>query len=291
MEHAIITAAYLEPSKFVPPLDPSCPTANCNFPTYDTVAICADVLNVTDLANAQPQSLYFSLANTSISALTNNLLSSGLASPYPLSYTIGGLIMSEPSYVFGMERTAAALSNTLLLYTTGATNVTNLRPEALHYAEIIVYACTKRLESIVKDGVKTTRETSSAARVTSGGAASLNARWNLDKTDVQPRFSCKPGVAGELMDLALPEGLAGTTKLGMELCTALTSSTVINAYMQGFIALRGSDKAVLQNVGQLGTALSTALFGGFMGLMPSPEEQEANLKGMVRNIGDGLTNM
>ncbi|KAK4442118.1 hypothetical protein QBC34DRAFT_431891 [Podospora aff. communis PSN243] len=291
MEHAIISAAYLEPSKSIAPLDPHCPTANCNFPPYGTVGMCAEVLNVTDLANGQLKSLYFTLANTSITTLTNNLLSNGLAAPYPLSYNIGALLMNEPSYVFGMERTAAALSNTLLLYTTGAVNITNLRPETLHYAEIIVYACTKALKSTVQDGIKTTVETSSAARVVSGGAASLNARWNLDKTDFQPQFSCKPGVAGETITLAVPEGLPTQTKLGMELCTALTSSTVINAYMQGFIALRGSDKVVLSNVGQLGTALSTALFGGFMGRMPSREEQETSLQGMVRNIGDGLTNM
>jgi hypothetical protein len=97
MEHAIINAAYLDPSKSVPPLEPNCPTANCNFPTYGTVAICADILNVTDLANTQLKSLYFPLANTSVDTLANNLLSGGVASAYPLSYTTGGLLMADPS--------------------------------------------------------------------------------------------------------------------------------------------------------------------------------------------------
>jgi len=293
MEHAIISAAYLDPSsKTVPPLQPSCLTSNCKWPAYGTIGICADVANVTDSANnGDLQRLYFAMANESIANLNSNLRRQEFA--LPLSYTVGGLWMAEPSYVFDMDVTSAALSNILLLYSNGPVNITTLQPQDLHYAEIILYACVRGLKSDVTAGVSTTEQTGSRAKIALGNVTSLNTRWNLDKFDFVPQLTCKPGVAGQTIRLALPpvQSREEEVSFEMDLCTTLMASSVINGYLPGFIALRATDRGVLGSVGQISTALSVALFGGFMGDTPSREEQGRNLRGIVRNIGDGLTNM
>ena len=290
MEHAIISAAYLDPSsKTVPPLQPSCLTANCNWPAYGTIGICADVANVTDSANnGNLQRLYFAMANESIANLNSKLRLQDFA--LPLSYTAGGLWMAEPSYVFDMDVTSAALSNILLLYSKGPVNITTFQPQDLHYAEIILYACVRDLKSDVKDGVPSTEQRGSRARIAVGNVTSLNTRWNLDKLDFVPQLACKPGVAGQTIQLA-PSVDREEDRFEMDLCTTLMASSVINGYLPGFIALRATDRGVLGSVGQISTALSVALFGGFMGDTPSREQQGRNLRGIVGNIGDGLTNM
>jgi len=68
---------------------------------------------------------------------------------------------------------------------------------------------------------------------------------------------------------------------------------VLNGYLPGFIALREEDRAVAssQVFGMISRALGTALYGGFMGTVPGDAAREGNVRGMMRNMADGLTNM
>jgi hypothetical protein len=49
MKQAVNNALYTPASETIPPIAPTCPSGNCSWPLFDSLAICSQVNNVTDL--------------------------------------------------------------------------------------------------------------------------------------------------------------------------------------------------------------------------------------------------
>ncbi|KAK3346472.1 hypothetical protein B0T25DRAFT_583661 [Lasiosphaeria hispida] len=290
LEQVILDAAYLKPTTSVQPLDPNCTTADCLFPRFGTLAICANTTDATGNTSPGIPQLLGVLANATIANLNNRSRPGYIE--LPRSYLAGGSIMGLPSHLFSKQTTAAALADIMFIYTANAVEPTLLQPRDLRFVEVILYACVKGFDSHVAQGVRTTEEIGSTSSIIlSGGSnmTSLNGPWNLEKYETDPQVACSPGVAGLMVGFAPPEGVSG--KYQVDLCTALMTSSVLNQYMAGFIALKEEDKSGQQAVGMISSALGIALYGGFMGDTPSPNVQVENLRGMASNMANGLTNM
>ena len=211
--------------------------------------------------------------------------------------------MQQPTGVFTQAITEATLVDVMFIYTSGAVDGPTVTQGDLRFVEVSLYACTRGYESRVVTGVKTTTQvvsaessSSSSSRILlSNGNLTLNAAWNVDKfvNQSDAEFTCRPGIGGQTVSLAPPA--AEVASLGgryeLDLCTAYMTSSVINQYLASFVALREGDKIVLQVRGMTSSALGSALYGGFLGAVPSAAKQVENLRGMARNVADGLTNM
>ncbi|KAK0702798.1 hypothetical protein B0H67DRAFT_614110 [Lasiosphaeris hirsuta] len=290
LEQVILDTAYLKPTTSVQPLDPICTTADCLFPRFGTLAICANTTEATGNTSPGVPQLLGVLANATITNLNNRSRPGYME--LPRSYLAGGSIMYLPSHLFSEQTTTAALADIMFIYTTNAVEPALLQPRDLRFVEVILYVCVKGFDSHVAQGVRTTEETGSTSRIVlSGGSniTSLNGIWNMEKYETDPQVACKPGVAGLMIGFVPPEGVPGKYKV--DLCTALMTSSVLNQYMAGFIALKEEDKSGQQAVGMISSALGIALYGGFMGDTPNPDAQVENLRGMASNMADGLTNM
>ena len=293
LEQKTLETAYLSPVASVPPLDPNCPSSDCVFPRFGTLGVCASVLPVTNTtAPNAPQILSF-LASTTITNANNASLLPGLRN-LPRSYLASASVMQAPTYLFDTQITATALADIMLIYTSEPVEPALMLPGDLRFIEVVLHMCVKGYDVKVTEGIKTTRETGSAARITGGAAAgvtSLNAAWNTDKIATLPQVSCNRGVGGLSLSLAPPLDIPGT--YGVDLCTALMTSGAVNKFLQGFIALREGDKSVTngQVAGMILPAVGTALYGGFMGAEQSPERQVQNVRRMAGNVADGLTNL
>ncbi len=297
MEQTILSNAFLAPGQSTPHLEPDCATADCQWSPYGTLAVCHDAMDITETQDPLLAQVLQSVANISIARI-NNRTRPGFQE-IPRGYIAGASVMLAPTNVFGAERTAAALSNVLFIYTPEFVNSTALRPADLRFVEVILYACTKTLESRVHMGIKTTIERDSVARIVAGSQnsnLSLNAAWNINKFVTSPELSCDPGIGGVSVRMEAPPGRTRgdiNTRFEVDLCTALMTSSLLNQYLPGIIAVREEDKLVIagQVAGFTAPALASALFGGFLGQTPTRAEQRQNLRGMVKNIADGLTNM
>ena len=207
--------------------------------------------------------------------------------------------MQRPTGVFTQAITEATLADVMFIYTSGAVDGPTVTQGDLRFVEVSLYACTRGYESRVVTGVKTTTQVGSAplsSRILlSNGNLTLNAAWNVDKfvNQSDAEFTCRPGIGGQTVSLAPPA--AEVASLGgryeLDLCTVYMTSSVINQYLASFVALREGDKIVLQVRGMTSSALGSALYGGFLGAVPSAAKQVENLRGMARNVADGLTNM
>lgn len=71
MQQAINFAQWSNSTEQILPISPTCPTGNCTWPEYDSLAICSSVTNVTHLLNiTTPKDLPKDLPNSRIVSLS-----------------------------------------------------------------------------------------------------------------------------------------------------------------------------------------------------------------------------
>lgn len=255
------------------------------------------VTNTTTPTSAQ---LLSQLATATI-ANVNNASSTASLNNTGRNYFARVAIMTAPTNLFRTDITTTALADAMLIYTSEPVEPGQLQPSNLRFIEVLLYMCVKGYDTAVAAGEKNTTERSTLADIIShmppSGSTinftSFNAAWNVDKFDLLPQVACKPGVGGLQIGLAAPQGVSGGNVYSVDLCTALMTSSAIVKFLPGFIVLREGDRLVAtgQVAGMLLPALGTALYGEFMGRSPGEDEQLVHVRGIVRNIADGLTNM
>ncbi|KAK1751251.1 hypothetical protein QBC47DRAFT_351261 [Echria macrotheca] len=285
MEQTMLTSAYLDPNTTIPYLPPNCSTADCTWKPYGTLGICASTIDITNSTSTSVQRLLASLANTTIANLPN------LNLDLTRAFLAGGSILAAPSGAFPPSVTSTALVDVLFIYTPTAVDPSSVSLQSLRFVELILHGCTKTYQHTIKTGVLSTPEPATSAQISSKDNVTLNAAWNTQDFNLLPQVECKPGVGGRSVSLAPSEGTSPTEEFTVDLCTAYMASSLMNQYLASFIALREEDKVVSSVVGMTSSALGTALYGGFLGKVPGVEEQIGNLRGIGRNLADGLTNM
>lgn len=287
VQTAYLTAAYLGPNQTLPGVDPVCSTGDCDWPTYGSLGICAEIVNISASTNS---SLLSELQEEFLIELRDSQYSTVFAGagsgPYYLAVVMPFLY---PSTEFKEAPFQTIISQYFIGYFNSPVNLTdNADLAKIQYTGVSLYFCTQSFSTTVKGGIYNTTELGSSSTILhSSTNKTINSVWN---TAIEGIHICDPGPeTGSTITLGGAIGLANETYT-IDFCTGSYLSQLYVIGTSGGILL-DLDRAVQDTVGQISQALGDAIYGGFnASTIPDSTTQYENVKLMTENIATSLTN-
>jgi hypothetical protein len=286
VQTAYLTAAYLGPNQTLPGVDPICSSGDCDWPIYGSLAICAEIVNISASTNS---SLLSSLLEEFLIELRasqyTSLFSQAGSSPY---YLAGLMPFTSPSTEFKEAPPQTVISQAVVIHFNNPISLTNDTDlSKIQYIGVSLYFCTQSFSTTVKGGIHNTSELAYTNNILSSSTTvSINTYWN---DALFGTLVCDPGPqTGSTITLSGATGLSNETYT-IDFCSAVYLSGLYLVGTGGGLVL-DLDRAVADTVGQISQALGIALYGDFnSSAIPDPATQYANIKLMMENIGKSLT--
>jgi hypothetical protein len=288
VQTAYLTAAYLGPNQTLPGVDPICSSGDCDWPIYGSLALCAEVVNLSASTNS---SLLFWLQEVFLVELRHSqystVFSQAGSAPYYLALQIP---FTDPSTEFKEAPIQTVISQTFIGYFNSPVNLTNNTDLAkMQYIGVSLYFCTQSFSTTVKGGIHNTTELAYTNSILSSSTTeSLNSYWN---SALFGNSICDPGpLTGSTITLRGATGVSNETYT-IDFCTAVYLSGLYIVGTSGGILL-DLHHAVADSVGQISQALGIAIYGDVnSSAIPDPATQYGNIKFMMENIGKSLTSL
>jgi hypothetical protein len=278
IENAVLSAAYLGPNSSLEAISPICSTAQCTWPDYSSIGICASLTNVSDFDNQ---------------ALLKQYLTYVIQTHYDMypggDPVYAAFIVSwpSPSNLYNQSVTQAAVSQPWIAFSNELVSLTRTPDvSTFRFYAITFYFCIKTLHTAVTRGIPDVHELSSLLEISSPPVQFLNFEWN---STFFLNDTCGNELVSKSMKLAGP--LNSTESYSVDMCTGLLFSNFFNLAITGAIFLH-KDKTVAFVIGQISTALGLSLFGNFLNTtIFNPATQFDNVDSMMGNIAKSLTNL
>jgi hypothetical protein len=282
VQSAYLTAAYLGPNQTLPGVDPICSSGDCDWPVYDSLGICTEVVNISASTNS---SLLSSLLDVFLNDFRYSQYAAVFAEAGSGPYYLAGFVpIPFPLTEFKEAPPQTVISQAFVGYYNSPINITNDADLAkLQYIGVSLYFCTQSFSTTVKGGIHNTSMLEYTNDIiSSSNTQSLNSFWT---GELFQRPDCGPKIT-----LGGPRGYFNEV-YQIDFCTAVYLSDVIVIGTAGGILL-GLDRSVTDTVGQISQALGIALYGEFnSSAIPDPATQYGNIKLMMENIGRSLTTL
>lgn len=306
--HALTSSAYLGPEKTVEQPNPLCPTADCEFETYGSMATCWDVVdatstNDTTLLNNLKMATAFTVSQLYAQINSTALIPEGSRSIYKAgSFHTLVMPMAYPSLQFGAYATNASIAEVIVAYSdtwkagSNATNMTGVDVDQFRYLIFSLSFCTQAFNSSVAAGVHRTNAVATTTQLRDPvppGPPSLNWIWNNVTQGISQGLSatryCPPQLVNQTVAFEAPLPLDGNDYV-VDTCTGLLASSAIFGAVTG-VAVQVENLEFLFSSGELSFPLSVSLYGTVDNRITDAETRMANVRAMVRNMADGLTTL
>jgi hypothetical protein len=283
MESAILNSAYLGPNLRLPVVNPVCSTANCTWPNFGSLAICAELKNVTDQDNILYLRTYFQ-------EVIRDYYNLGYRPPP--AYAAFSTGWPSPSNLFNDTVTQAAIMEHLIGFSNKIiTPAENADTSSFQFFVTAFYFCTKTFSNNVTLGVPYVSEVSSTLNIVSSPVQYLNYLWN--ESILPPDLSCVAPLAGKSIILGMPTDLANETAetYTIDACTGILLSNFFGFVTQGTVLLQ-ENLGVALEIGQMSYAIGLALYGQFPSrTIFDDTTQFENIRYMVENMAGSITNL
>ncbi len=284
VQTAYLTAAYLPPNQTLPGVEPVCSTGHCDWLPYGSLAVCAEVVNLTASTNVTlqaelEQDIQSVIDNSIYSGLFTNANGSGL---YPALM----IPFSAPSTEFKETPPKTVISQTFVAYSDRLLNLSRRADLAkLQYIGVSLYICTQTFSTDVSNGISNTTEVDHSKIVLSSPLQSINIAWDESNTNQ----SCPSVFNGSSLVL---QGTLNNETFSVDPCTAYELSYLYATGTTGGILLAADHSLYGPSAGQISEALGIALYGGFSSqAIPDPQTQYQNIDLMMQNIARSLTTL
>ncbi|EPS45500.1 hypothetical protein H072_492 [Dactylellina haptotyla CBS 200.50] len=291
VQQAYLTAAYLGPNKTLPGVDPICSSGDCAWPTYGSLGVCVEIVNLSATTNTTLLDwldvVFVLRVETSDYGSAFDLVASQKIEGYAAALVPAPVPISATEFKETQFQTV--IGQFFLAYFHEPIQLTTADLAKAQYIGISMYLCTQSFSTTVKDGIQNTSEIAYTADIVSKSTEeSTNSAWNGalngNATDV-----CEAGKSGDTITLASPMGSSNET-YAIDFCTASYLSELFVIGTSGAIFL-GLDHKVVESVGQISEAMGTALYGEFnSSMIPDPSTQFENVRYLMDNIAKSLTN-
>lgn len=306
LKHVILDGAFTVVNETVPHAAPRCSSADCDWPVYGSLGICAEVVNLTSsassvgnatlmdgLRNATRERLRLlsvfagSVGNTPVAGVYPVVMGP-LSGPTGLLRTIPTELIGGDTYVAYSDRPVAVGGDTDLA--------------GFVFLEVAFGYCAKAFRTEVRAGVHTTTELEPAhAKVLRPSAWSLNFPWSPGFYPCYVAGTCNETIGGQhaVIEAApgtvpVPDGQGGGGPAGyyIDTWTALLSSALLSATAEDATLLDQRKGLVLTSGGGVGQAFATALFGDLLRPgYPTPREQADAVANITANMARAMTNL
>jgi hypothetical protein len=297
-----LTSAFIY-NQSIPHIRPRCSSADCDWPIYGSLALCSDVIDITDIAHSPQGALLMFQARQRMQSLYNltgaSIALSIIPSQYAPVYAVVSGIVPLPTGVFNQSVVSAMHADMFIAYANEPLDLSRgFNDDDLSkfkFFELGLFWCTKGYRTIVQKGSPMTEEVSTKFEVLSPSnpQQSLNVFWNFGfSTCYMPNASTCTGYGGVEVELAPPDNLppGSNQRFLLELWTSLALSFGTMSQLTGGL-LQTAGLTTYAIVGDVHYAVSAALFGDRLGLEAYPPDvQFLNIKQMTENIARGLTN-
>jgi hypothetical protein len=278
---------------------PLCSSGECSWDTYGSLALCSDVVNITESINnsaldALRQNAFrraSNLFNNTFSMISDISYDNYMLQAVPASFPV--IIGPVPNATGSFNESVSNLmaSNHYIAYADELlTNVT-VTPDRFKFLEFGLYWCTKSMVTRVEAGNPRTLEVGRAAVPLNTTPSPLNFSWSRLFYACYMTGSCNTTLGGQEVSLAPPPGVDGHEVYKVDVWTSLIASALISASAYDALLLDTFRGVVASNGGGLGAAYGLSLFGDFMASsIPNPQEQLDGAKNVTDNIARSLTN-
>lgn len=301
--------AMLDPhQQTIAPLQPNCSTESCSWEPYTTIGICSKIVNITATnATGIQQNENFTMFLLDKFFNTTSLFSmpesqdpevrAKITSIFePMNYVFIYPAM-DPTVLQTLDMARASSGEFIVAYSDGnvdmITEAKRVNLKRFKFLAVQFFYCTKALETIVGNGVTETKELGSAIQVVSSTVKSMNYFWNTDMTSYIPEqfeSPCPPVLMNQSLSLAPPPGYDQGKSFVIDACTGLVGASDL---LMGIVgeAIFVNKGGYLANTGILAGPVSLALHGGPNTHTIEPETQWKNMRLLIDNVADSLTNM
>ncbi|KAH8884101.1 hypothetical protein GQ53DRAFT_662408, partial [Thozetella sp. PMI_491] len=294
---ALVQGAFSVPNETVPYVTPVCPSGECEWPQYGSLAMCSGVANLTAAGNATLLSILRKEASIRLQALFNSTLSMVVALDYPIPGVPASfpIIMGPtpgPTGTFNTSVAELLIMDNYLAYTDSVlTNTSEASMDQLKFLEIGFYWCTKTISTVVHNGIPHTEEVASAARALRSSPQSLNFGWNPIIYPCYASGTCNATFGGLEVELEPPLGAPPETYT-VDVWSSLMASALFFASMYDSLLIDSLRGMVASSGGGLAQAFAASLFGDFMASeSPSPDAQLSSVTSVAINTAQSLTNL
>jgi len=302
MRQALLDGISANPANPLPYIQAVCPSGECRWPDFGTLAICSDVFNLTAQGN---QTLLAELRKTTATRLDDLYRSAQSmfrleigVELIPPSFPLILGPLPYPTGHFNKSVEELLIMDSFIAYS----DTKFSRPEngtfrdadlsSLRFLELGLFLCTKTLSSEVRGGISYTREVSSQARARKSVDTKLNYKWTMKFFTCYVTNTCPEVLGATELELEPPPGAPGTGEYVVHLWSALMSSALLFVTMfdagltdqgRGFLASNG---------GGASAGLAPSLFGDLLATeLPTPDEQLLGVRNVSRNIAQSLSNL
>lgn len=217
-----------------PMVQPSCPTANCKWPTYNTLSICASVGNITDQVTFDSSGGKPSLPGNLTLYQTLNLTSPCTG---PGDYTTYARAPAPPRYKWeNPDIIRASITQFVFMYQIGLS-----RPPVVEAAEVIFHYCVNTYNASVTDNIPSRPLLSSNVKIVSQTKNYTD--FTMTDTAGTEQFKITGNLTASAIRYSLPTQITGTWDqlgtLGSSNTNGFTGSVGLNMMGEELPAMRG----------------------------------------------------
>lgn len=310
-QQAVYQGGFYPPNEEAPHIAPVCSSGDCVWPTYGSLAVCSDVVNLTaqgspallenlrNVTSKRLQILYTSIkANGDIYGWAN-FQAQALPGFYPV--ILGP--MFSPSNSFNDSVKNLILNDNFVAYPTRMLDSSEpLAVDAFHFLGLTFWWCTKSYSSRVKAGEHTTAEVATRSEVKpssprSKNTQTLNMAWSPDFYPCYTAGTCNATFGPAAIELEPPfapaeNSPAATENYTVNVWTGLTVSGLLAATMWDSVLMDPSHGVVTSNGGGVAKAFALSVLGDFLAPAPPPPAEQLRSAGRVAaNIARTITNL
>lgn len=296
------------PTETAAHITPFCSSAKCTWDLYGSLAVCADVVNLTALNNGPLLDELRTKTGVRIEALFNSSLMTAIAMGYgdhyftsvPVVLPIVTDLLDQPTGSFNESVARLMSGNTYIAYTDELIpNTENVSFDLLKlkFLEVGFWWCTKTYRTIVDGGKHTTVEVATRSELlnttSNSNSSTLNVRWADDFYPCYTAGTCNQTYGDAQAELAPPPHVPKHgEKFRVHIWTGLTASALLSASIFDSAFLDQRRGIISSNGGGIAKAYALAIYGDFLTTeIPNPEVQMRNVQAIARNSAQTLTNL
>ncbi|KAH8904952.1 hypothetical protein BR93DRAFT_882125 [Coniochaeta sp. PMI_546] len=304
-QQAVYQGGFYPPNEEAPHVAPVCSSGDCVWPTYGSLAVCSDVVNLTAQGNTALLENMRNITSKRLQILYTSIKSNGdiygwanfQAQALPGFYPVILGPMLSPSNSFNDSVKNLILNDNFVAYPVKMLNSSDpLDMDSFHFLGLTFWWCTKSYSSRVKAGEHTTTEVATRSEVKpstqqSENTQTLNMAWSHDFYPCYTAGTCNATFGPAAVELEPPAETSQTENYTVNVWTGLTVSGLLAATMWDSVLMDPSHGVVTSNGGGVAKAFALSVLGDFMAPTPAPLEQLKSSRQVAANIARTITNL
>ncbi|KAJ9133832.1 hypothetical protein NKR23_g10502 [Pleurostoma richardsiae] len=265
-KQALLDGAFFTPNETVVHIAPVCSSGDCRWDSYGSLAVCSDIVNLTEAANqtfldplrASAASHIGQLLNTTVSSGDHIAYGSVVLPSIPPIFPVMVDPVPRPTGAFNASVSDLIVNDHIVAYSNSLMDNSSFKPAQLQFLEHVLYWCTQSLSTSVHDGVATTTETAARAEAKNPGRYPLNFAWATDFDVCYTAGTCNDTLGGLTVQLEPALEAADGDEYVVDVWTSTIASALITESMYGSVLVDRTRGFVASSGGGLAQAFAIA---------------------------------